>query len=99
MVCLYAKHILMEYHTKSGKKNPSPILTKKHLVQTDIFSNMIKYMIMNDSMEKKLNDKVVIPEKYKKMTQDELHAEIRRKGVIVCANYLMTGQKILRNSA
>lgn len=22
-----------------------------------------------------------------------------RKGVIVCANYLMTGQKILRNSA
>jgi len=29
-------------------------------------------------MEKKLNDKVVIPEKYKKMTQDELHAEIRR---------------------
>lgn len=68
----------MEYHTKSGKKNPSPILTKKHLVQTDIFSNMIKYMIMNGSMEKKLNDKVVIPEKYKKMTQDELHAEIRR---------------------
>lgn len=29
-------------------------------------------------MEKILNDKVVIPEKYKKMTSKELNAEIRR---------------------
>lgn len=29
-------------------------------------------------MEKMINDNVVVPEKYMKMTKEELHAEIRR---------------------